>query len=193
MFDPYFSTKKKGSGLGLATAYSIIKNHDGLITVDSELGVGTTFYFYLPVSKKGIEERKSLEEKLISGQGKVLIMDDEELVRDVTGRMLERIGYEIEFSNDGTEAVEIYKKAQESNRPFDAVILDLTVAGGMGGKEAIKKLKDVDPEVKSIVSSGYSTDPIMSEYKQYGFSGVIVKPYEIKELSEALHKVIEGE
>lgn len=105
--------------------------------------------------------------------------------------MLGSLGYNVEFARDGDEATELYKKAIESGEPFDAVIMDLTIAGGMGGKEAIKKLIELDPEVKTIVSSGYSNDPVMSDYKQYGFHGVIAKPYQIEELSDTLSKVIE--
>jgi PAS domain S-box-containing protein len=187
IFDPYFTTKQKGSGLGLATSYSIIKRHDGYIAVESELGVGTTFYIYLPASSKQI-----LTERPILGKGRILVMDDEKVVRDVTGILLKHIGYDVEFAKDGVEAIELYKKAEESKQPFDAVIVDLTVQGGMGGEQMIKKLLEIDPNVKAIVSSGYSTDAIMSNFKQYGFSGVVAKPYRIAELSETLYKVING-
>lgn len=119
-------------------------------------------------------------------------MDDEELVREVGGEMLEVLGYEVEFAKDGAEAIELYKKAKESTHPFDAIILDLTIPGGMGGKEAVEKLIEIDPEVKAIVSSGYSTDPIMADFRKYGFSDVVAKPYKLNELGEALHKVIAG-
>jgi CheY-like chemotaxis protein len=190
IFDPYFTTKQKGSGLGLATSYSIIKRHDGYIAVESELGVGTTFYIYLPASSKQILTKKDAEERLILSKGRILVMDDEEVVRDVAGIMLKRIGYDVEFADDGAEALELYKKAEESGQPFDAVIVDLTIQGGMGGEQMIKKLLEIDPNVKAIVSSGYSTDAIMSNFKQYGFSGVVTKPYRIAELSETLYKVL---
>ena len=192
IFDPYFSTKQKGSGLGLATTYSIIQKHNGYITVESELGVRTTFYIYLPVSQKEILEKKDTDKQPIAGEGKILLMDDEEMVRDVAGRMLEHLGYEVEFAKDGAEAIELYKKAKESGQPFDGVIMDLTIPGGMGGKEAIEKLIEIDPNVKAIVSSGYSTDPIMANFKQYGFSGVVTKPYKVKDLGEILNKAITG-
>ena len=126
------------------------------------------------------------------GKGRILVMDDEEAVREVAGNMLKFLGYKVEFARDGTEAIELYKKAKESEEPFDAVILDLTVPGGMGGKEAIQKLLEIDPKVKAIVSSGYSIDPIMSNFKKYGFRGVVAKPYKVKELSEMLYKILMG-
>jgi len=190
IFDPYFTTKQKGSGLGLATAYSIVKRHDGYISVESKLGVGTTFYIYLPASEKRVPKRKAKKDEILSGEGKVLLMDDEEAIRKVAGNMLKHLGYEVEFAEEGAQAIELYKKARESGDPFDLVILDLTVPGGMGGKEAIKRLREVDPGVKAIVSSGYSNDPIIAEFKKYGFSGVVAKPYKIKELSEELRKVM---
>jgi len=191
IFDPYFSTKSKGSGLGLASAYSIIKKHGGYITVESEVGVGTTFTIFLSAADREIFTLKEVaEERLYRGQGRILLMDDHQGVRDVVGDMLIDLGYEVEFAEEGDEAVKMYEKAKESGKPFDAVILDLTVPGGMGGEEAIQKLREIDPEVKAIVSSGYSNDPMMSEYKKYGFSGMVAKPYAIKELSEALYKVV---
>ena len=190
IFDPYFTTKPKGTGLGLSTTYSIIKRHEGYITVESMLGVGTTFFVYLPVSHKRVYSHKDLENIPCKGQGKILFMDDEQDVRDIAGYMLNYIGYKVEFAVDGVEAIELYKKAKESRIPFDAVIMDLTIPGGMGGEEAIKKLRELDPEIKAIVSSGYSNAPIISRFQEYGFSGVIPKPYEVKDLNEVLHKVI---
>jgi len=192
IFDPYFTTKQKGSGLGLATAYSIIQKHNGYITVESELGVETTFYIYLPISEKQITIGKRETKELIKGEGKILLMDDEDVVIKVGGRLLRHLGYKAEFAQDGAEAIELYKKAKESGQPFNAVILDLVVPGAMGGKEAVKKLIKVDSEVKAIVSSGYSNDPVMAEYGKYGFSGVITKPYKIEELGQVLYRVIKG-
>ncbi len=191
IFDPYFTTKQKGSGLGLAVAYSIIKNHDGFIDVESELGKGTKFYIYIPASQKRIEERGIEQKKTPDGKGRVLIMDDEAIIRRSAGRALERIGYDVEYASDGAEAIKLYIRAKEANKRFDAVIMDLTVPGGMGGKEAIEKLISIDPEVKAIVSSGYSNDSVMSEFMGYGFRGVLSKPYTIEELSDILRKVIE--
>ncbi len=190
LFDPYFTTKQEGSGLGLATAYSIIKKHGGYITADSELGVGTTVNFYLPASEKPVPAKEGEEERLPVGEGKVLVMDDEDSVREVAGDMLAQMGYEVAFAKDGAEAIELYKKANETARPFDAVIMDLTVPGGMGGKEALQALVAIDPEVKAIVSSGYSKDPVMAEFRKHGFKGVVAKPYRIQELGRALDDVL---
>ena len=190
IFDPYFTTKKKGSGLGLATAYSIVKKHGGYISVNSEPGMGTTFFLYLPASENGRLEKKDKEEKPLTGMGKVLVMDDEKDIRELAGEMLESIGYEVGFAKDGMEAIEIYKRALKTERPFDAVIIDLTIPGGMGGKEAIQKLHEIVPEVKAIVSSGYVSHPVMVDFKKYGFCDVIAKPYKISELSKVLHKTI---
>jgi len=190
IFDPYFTTKQKGSGLGLATSYSIIKNHDGYITAESQVSIGTTFQIYLPASPKQILTKKKEEEKCIIGNGKILVMDDEELIRRVACEILNSIGYEVTTAKNGTEAIKLYKEANESGSPFDAVIMDLTIPGGMGGKEATQKLIETNPGVKVIVSSGYSNDPVMSNFKEYGFSDVIAKPYRIKELSEILHRLL---
>jgi signal transduction histidine kinase/integral membrane sensor domain MASE1/CheY-like chemotaxis protein len=194
IFDPYFTTKQKGSGLGLSTTYSIIKKHDGHIDVESELGVGTVFNIYLPASSGKMKINQTAEDEQVTGTGKVLIMDDEELVRDSLGQMLISIGYIVEFACDGREAVDIYKNAMASYHPFDAVIMDLTIPGGMGGKKAIRELIKIDPNVKAIVSSGYSYDPIMANYSDYGFSAVLTKPYkDIRELNRILNNVIDGE
>ena len=187
IFDPYFTTKQKGTGLGLTTVYSIIDKHDGYITAESEPGMGTTFHIYLPASKKEITKAKDIETHILTGKGKVLVMDDDEYVRDIAGEMLEHLEYEVVFAKDGTEAIEMYRK-----NPFNVVIMDLTIPGGMGGKEAVKKLLEIDSKARVIVSSGYSNDPVMANFEKYGFSGVVSKPYEIEELSKALYKVIAG-
>lgn len=192
IFDPYFTTKPKGSGLGLATSYSIIKNHNGHITVESRTGVGTVFYIYLPASHKKIPAKQKTEKAAVFGKGRVLVMDDEDMIRDAAGSVLKRIGYEAEAAKDGAEAIELYRKGMESGRPFDAVLMDLTIPGGMGGKETIKRLLEIDPNVKAIVSSGYSEDPVMAEFRKYGYRGVIAKPYEAEQLSRVLSDVING-
>lgn len=191
IFDPYFSTKEKGRGLGLAASYSIIQKHDGYIDVESQPGVGTMFHVYLPASQKNVAEYSEDEARdLPSEKGKILVMDDEDIVQNVARQMLQYLGYTVELATEGTQAIELYKKAKEAGNPFDAVILDLTVPGGMGGKETIGELLDLDPQVKAVVSSGYSDDMVMSEYRKYGFHGVIAKPYSIQELRDVLRKAI---
>jgi CheY-like chemotaxis protein len=190
VFDPFFTTKPEGSGLGLATAYSILKKHDGHIRVESELGEGTNFQIYLPASEEKAQEKK--EGKVVLGTGKILIMDDEAPLRKIAGRMLKSLGYEPEFAKEGSEAIEMFKKAKESGKPYEVVILDLTVPGGMGGKDAVRKLLEIEPKVKAIVSSGYSDDPVLANFKQYGFNGVLPKPFDPLSLSGVLSEVIQG-
>jgi CheY-like chemotaxis protein len=190
VFDPYFTTKQKGSGLGLTVAYSIIDKHNGRMTVESELGHGTTFTIYLPASDKPAIQPADEEKRLFIGKGKILVMDDEEFIRGLANQMLSKIGYEVSVAHDGDQAIEMYGQAQNSGEPFDIVIMDLTIPGGMGGKEAIRKLKKLDPNVKALVSSGYSNDPIMSNFRDYGFQGVVKKPYRIQDMSDALRAVL---
>ena len=192
IFDPYFTTKQKGSGLGLASAYAIINKHHGHIAVESKPGVGTTFHIYLPAVEQQTTPQPGEDRELLVGTGKILVMDDEEMVRDVLERLLARLGYEAEFARDGGEALEIFVQAHGSGQTFAAVILDLTVPGGMGGKETMARLLDIDPQIKAIVSSGYSDDPIMADFQKYGFSGVIAKPYRISELGKILYEVAMG-
>jgi two-component system, cell cycle sensor histidine kinase and response regulator CckA len=192
IFDPYFTTQKTGSGLGLATAHSIVKNHGGLITAESEMGVGTTFHIYLPASEKAMTEPNGTDGGFVTGEGRILLMDDEVTIRDMAREMLLMLGYEVDVAKDGTEACALYRSAKDSGNPYTAVILDLTIPGGMGGKETLRKLVEIEPNIKAIVSSGYSNDPIMSEYKRYGFSGVVAKPYGAEELSWTLDSVITG-
>ena len=192
IFYPYFTTKDKGSGLGLATTFSIIKKHNGHITLESELGVGTTFYIYLPTHKEKIMLEEKKIEKMFKGEGKILLMDDDKFILDVTKELLTELGYEVELAKNGIEAIELYKNAKKSSKPFDAIIMDLTIQGGMGGKETIQEIIAFDPKVKAIVSSGYAKDPIMDNFKKYGFIGAIVKPYGVEELSKTLDKIIKN-
>ena len=190
IFDPYFTTKQQGSGLGLATAYSIVNNHHGHISAESKLGEGSTFHVYLPASDQKIRQQPKEITELLSGKGKILVMDDEAMVREVLGMMLLTLGYEAKFAKDGVEAIELFSQAQGSADPFAAVILDLTVPGGMGGKEAMERFLEIDPQVKAIVSSGYFDDPIMADFQKYGFAGVIAKPYKVAELGKVLNQVL---
>lgn len=190
IFDPYFSTKKTGSGLGLATAYAIIKNHDGYITAESEFQKGTQFNIYLPASPSQVTMIKSPDMELVFGSGRILLMDDEADIRKLAGTMGKMLGYEVQVVPDGQEAITMYKKAMDDGQPYDLVIMDLTIPGGMGGKTCIQKLLSIDPDVKAIVSSGYSHDPIMSNYQEYGFKGVIAKPYKLKHFARILSEVI---
>ncbi len=189
IFDPYFSTKQKGSGLGLTSAYSIIKNHSGHLAVDSQMGAGTTFTVYLPATE-AVAQTKEPECEPIRGHGRILLMDDEAMVREVVGRMLNCLGYQMESASEGSQAVEKFAAARERGQSFDAVILDLTIPGGKGGKDTIKELLAIDPQIKAIVSSGYSDDRIMADFQKYGFCAVIPKPYRIADLGEILHRVL---
>jgi signal transduction histidine kinase/CheY-like chemotaxis protein len=189
IFDPFFTTKQKGSGLGLAASYSIIRKHEGLITVESVPGRGTTFHIYLPASQ-GDVTFSWRDDTFTKGNGHILIMDDEEEMRNTTGDMLVRLGYTVDYAGEGGEAIAKYRQAQEAGRPFGAVIMDLTVPGGMGGKEAVRKLLEIDPAARIIVSSGYSHDPVMSDFRSYGFQGVVTKPYRLHDLSEVVAAVI---
>lgn len=191
IFDPYFTTKQEGSGLGLATANSIVRSHGGYINFESEQNVGTTFRIYLPASgKAALKKEKITVKSPLRGKGKILIMDDEELIRNMLSKMLNIAGYDVEITTNGAEATTKYIEAKESGQPYDAVIMDLTIPGGMGGKEAIPKLLETDPDAKVIVSSGYSTDPIISKYREYGFSAVIAKPYSVSQLEETLYNIL---
>ncbi|MBF0559885.1 MAG: PAS domain S-box protein [Nitrospirae bacterium] len=190
IFDPYFTTKQQGSGLGLTTVFSIIKKHDGYITVDSKVGTGTRFIIYLPATKDSGHTDTSTKDTMTTGYGKILLMDDEELVRDVAGEMLTTLGYNVEFAEDGEKAIAMYKKAFEEKNPFRVVIMDLTIPGGVGGKEAVGEILEIDHKAKVIASSGYATDPIMSDSKKYGFSGVMIKPYRIEQMSETITRVL---
>lgn len=190
IFDPYFTTKVTGNGLGLATSYSIIRKHDGHISLESQPGQGTCFYIYLPASSQETSEKRESPGSMPPGQGKILVMDDEERIRELARQILDSLGYQVEMARDGNEALEKYRIALEGVVPFDLVIIDLTIPGGMGGKQTMQKLLEIDPNVRVIVSSGYSNDPVMADYRQWGFRGVIAKPYGIRELSRIIGKVM---
>jgi PAS domain S-box-containing protein len=191
IFDPYFTTKDKGSGLGLATSYSIIKNHGGLIDVESKLGEGTTFFVYLPA----IETQEAKAETFPASMspirnGRILLMDDEELIRNIASEMIRSLGHEVECAANGEETIEKYRESLLQGRRFDIVILDLTIRGGMGGEETLRMLLEIDPGTRAVVSSGYAEDGTMSEYKARGFKGCLTKPYSIDALNGTLNGLL---
>ncbi len=193
IFDPFFTTKQAGSGLGLATSFSIISKHDGYIDVQSEVGKGTRFTIYLPASK----EKPPVEEIKAEGHAKgkkskgglILIMDDEDMIREIATELLGQLGYLTIHASDGKQAISLYKKLSEDGKKIDLVIMDLTIPGGMGGKEAIGELLKIDPEATVIVSSGYSNDPVMAQYRKYGFKGCLQKPFRLEELGKVLDQL----
>ena len=194
VFDPFFTTKERASGLGLTVAYSIVKKHGGHITVESEPGRGTALHIYLPmafIEPAGIKAPAPAEEP-VKGRGRVLVMDDEDFVRDVAGEILKTLGYEPSLAKDGETALDMYRRSMDEGRRYDLVIMDLTIPGGMGGKDAVKKLLALDPGARAIVSSGYSADPIMSDFRTHGFMAVITKPYRVVEFSRVVKDVISG-
>ncbi len=204
IFDPYFSTKErgaqKGMGMGLSTAYAVVQKHGGHIEVNSTIDVGTTVIIYLPVAEEKGKEKSAkqvsnnIAPSISSGQPtikRILVMDDEESLRNLAQKMLERLVYEVETVKDGAEAIETYKKHMDSGEPFDGVILDLTIKGGMGGDQAVKELLKIDPDAKAIVCSGYFNDPVMSDFEKFGFMGALAKPYEKEALKEVLERLSE--
>lgn len=186
IFDPYFSTKPNGTGLGLPTAYSIVKRHGGLITAHANRDSGARFCLYLPASPDKVPAVIEAHRTIQEGRGRVLLMDDEPLLRQVGRALADKLGYQATVASDGQECIQFYAEAQARGEPFAAVILDLTVPGGMGGLECLERLKEVDPNVRAIVSSGYATDAILAQYQQHGFVAVVAKPYRLDELGNAL-------
>ena len=197
IFDPYFSTKQRGSGLGLASTHSIITKHNGTINTASILNEGTTFIICLPVAVAE-EEKITPEDSLAETYSTpavaahILVLDDEELVREVIGAMLEELGHKVSYAVHGSEAIKKYQEAWQNNSPYDAVITDLTIPGEMGGQEAAREILQTDPQAKIIVSSGYATDPVMANYKDHGFQGRVVKPYHFAELKKVIERVLMG-
>ncbi len=192
IFDPFFISRQKGNGLGLATAFSIARQHGGHLSVESKPGSGSTFYLYLPAFTQTTAPRQDKKEAMkATGKVRILVMDDEKAERKVAGRMLKHLGHDdVEFASDGAEAVRLYKAAMESGNPFSVAILDLTVPAGMGGDVAISKLLKIDPGAKAIVSSGYADESAVVSYSNYGFSGVVAKPYTTEELGKVLPNVM---
>ncbi len=191
IFDPYFTTKQRGSGLGLATTFAIIKKHGGHISVSSELGKGTTFTIYLPACPEKEIKEKIQKTEVKNWQGKrALVMDDEEYIQELMGSFLDMLNISTDFASNGEEAVQKYKQHLEKGEPYDFVIMDLTIRGGMGGKEAVKQILEINPEAKVIVASGYSTDSVLANYKKFGFSGRLSKPFNLEELAEVVNEIL---
>lgn len=190
IFDPFFTTKPQSSGLGLTTSYAIVRKHGGNLLLESELGVGTVAHILLPASRAILPAPPEEDRPAPRGTGRVLVMDDEDTVRNVAVRVLEYLGYEPTAARNGTQAVQEYKKAMESGHPYAAVVLDLTVPGEMGGREALEKLKALDPKVRAIVASGYSSDSCMSNYRACGFAGAVIKPFTVNEVGRVVHAVL---
>ena len=193
IFDPYFTTKSSGKGLGLASAHSIVKRHGGHVGVSSETGRGTIFTIHLPSTSETYspDQNDSVSQTAADHSGgSILVMDDEKVIRDMTTELLQFLGYTVKTCENGTEAIARYKAAEESGVPFSAVIMDLTIPGGMGGKDAAQQILAIDPKACMIVSSGYSDDPIMSDYRSFGFSGAIAKPYKMAEFGQLLSSIL---
>jgi PAS domain S-box-containing protein len=192
IFDPYFTTKQEGSGLGLALTHSIITKHEGHIAVRSKMAEGTAFTIYLPASTQQIsgdsEEETQKPENAVSAT--ILVMDDEQLIQDVAEQMLSRFGHKVLQAKDGKEAIAIFKEHQHSDNPVDVIIMDLTIPGGMGGKDAIQKILKIDPDARAIVSSGYANDSVMANYRKYGFKAAIGKPFKMAELKKTVNSVL---
>ena len=195
IFDPYFTTKQTGSGLGLATVFSIVSKHSGQISVDSKLGFGATFTLYLPVGNDCRTEDKmevAADDDNMPAVH-ILVMDDKKMVRDVLETMLMLSGSRVEFAINGKDAIEQYQAATRNQDSFDIVLMDLTIPDGMGGKEAAEQIIDFDPKAKIIVSSGYSNDPVMADFAAYGFSGRLVKPFKLEMLMIEIGRVLKAD
>lgn len=190
IFEPYFTTKETGVGLGLATVYSIVKKHQGHVSVESLVGTGTTFELWLPAAAVLPVAVAGSQSPFTAMRGRVLFMDDEEPIRQMATILLERLGLEPEMAEDGAEAVAKFADARHAGRPFDLVVMDLTVPGGVGGLAALRQMQAMDPAVKAIVSSGYSNDPVMADHRAFGFSGMVAKPYRITDLAKTLREVL---
>jgi CheY-like chemotaxis protein len=189
VFDPYFTTKVGGSGLGLSTAYSIVRKHQGHIVAESTPGCGAVFHIWLPaLPVRPAAKRPETNSPFTPLRGRVLFMDDEEEIRKMTAALFRQMGLEVVTTADGQAAVQQFQEARNSGHPFDLVVMDLTVPGAMGGREATETLRRIDPGVKVIVSSGYSSDPIMANYRSHGFCGCVAKPYRVRDLTQTLRE-----
>ncbi|HOM11158.1 MAG TPA: ATP-binding protein, partial [Spirochaetota bacterium] len=190
IFDPFFTTKERGSGLGLATSYSIIKRHGGHIEVHSEVDKGSKFIIYLHATEKSIHSHTGQEAHITPPGGKILLMDDDFTIYEVASHMLDMYGFQVDWVDSGEKAIIKYRESIADGFPYDIIIMDLTVPGAMGGVQAVREILEINPKAKVIVSSGYSNDPVMSHYKEYGFKGVIAKPYKIEEIVRVINEVL---
>ena len=191
IFDPYFTTKREGHGLGLATAHTIMQQHGGAICVESAVGVGSTFHLYLPAAPTLQAPRQAnADDSGAAGAGRILMLEDAAALHDVVGCALELLGYETVFTGDGGDTLAAYRQAREAGEPFDAVVLDLTIPGGMGGRKTVAELLIMDPQVKAIVTSGYANDPMLANFQQYGFCGALAKPYRAEQLHHVLQEAL---
>jgi PAS domain S-box-containing protein len=191
IFDPFFTTKQNGTGLGLSTTYSIVKKHKGSIKIDSLLNIGTKISIQLPATDEVVSEQKDYHLAQQAEKGyKILILDDNEMILQVTREMLSQFGHEIHIAKEGKEAIDLYKKEMKKEAPFDLLILDLTIPNGWGGKEVVTELRKLNPQVKAIVSSGYSSAPIISNFQEYGFSGALSKPYQVNDILQVISDVM---
>lgn len=176
--------------MGLAITHSIINKHDGHVVVQSKPGRGTTFTIYLPAATDRAEKTKTADNSLVRGSGRIMVMDDEEMLLNIAYQMLTHFGYDVVLVKGGAEAVAQYRKALKSDNAIDAVIMDLTIPGGMGGQEAVTEILAIDPHAKVIVSSGYSNDPVMANYQDYGFCTAIAKPFDLSELGRVINSIL---
>ncbi len=192
IFDPYFTTKQTGSGLGLAVSHSIISKHDGFMVVNSTLNAGTTFSIYLPAEseKTPVHADKKVVHSTHTVQARIMIMDDEEMVREIAGQMLQHLGYDIVFAANGNEAVALFTESMATDKSIDLIIMDLTIPGGQGGQETVKAIHKIAPDTKVVVASGYSNDPVMANYQDYGFLAAISKPFHLQDLEELIATVL---
>jgi signal transduction histidine kinase/ActR/RegA family two-component response regulator len=193
IFDPFYTTKPEGNGLGLASSASVVKNHDGSIEVESSPGEGSEFIIYLPATQEQPAAESEQGSDIIRGTARVLFMDDEDIILKSIGGLMSAMGYTVDCVHNGFEAISSFRRAMARGTPYDLVISDLTIPGSMGGKDMIQRLLEMAPDVRVIATSGYSNDPIMSNYRSFGFSDIIIKPYSISVLSRVMARVLRGE
>lgn len=192
IFEPFFSTKRPGRGLGLTSCDLIVRKHDGYLRVESTVGQGATFWFYLSASSRKSADPPAPKPEVRRGTGRILLLDDDSAVREVSADILRFLGYQVDCCENGDDTIRKYSEALLSGKPYRAVILDLTIPGGMGGLETLQILRSVDPDVRALVTSGYTNDPILVDFRKYGFSGAVVKPFEVGDLAEAIARSFEN-